>query len=59
MKGWRTLILNCGIAVFGVLEAADWTALLGSGRAGAIVTAVAIGNMVLRALTDTRIGQSA
>lgn len=56
MKGWRTLLINCGIAVFGVLEAADWTALLGSDRAGLIVTAIAVANMVLRAVTDTRVG---
>lgn len=58
MKGWRTLVINCGIAIFGVLEAANWSELLGSDRAGAIVTAIAIGNMILRALTNTRIGES-
>ena len=57
MKGWRTLAINCGIAVFGVLEAADWSGLLGSERAGAIVTGIAIANMILRALTDTRVGE--
>ena len=57
MKGWRTLLVNCGIAVFGVLEAADWTALLGSDRAGLVVMAIAIANMGLRAITDTRVGR--
>ena len=57
MKGWRTILVNCGIAVFGVLEAADWTALLGSDRAGLVVMAIAIANMGLRAITDTRVGR--
>lgn len=57
MKGWRTLALNLGIAGFGVLEAADWTSLLGSGKAGLVVTGIGIANMVLRSLTNTPIGQ--
>jgi hypothetical protein len=58
MRGWRTILVNCGIAVFGVLEATDWSALLGSDRAGLMVTAIAIGNMILRSITHTRLGQA-
>jgi hypothetical protein len=59
MKGWRTLALNVAVAAFGVLEAADWTALLGSDRAGWILVAIASANMALRTLTTTGIGRSA
>ena len=57
MKGWRTLGVNLAIAGFGVLEATDWTGLLGSDAAGWAVTAIAIANMVLRSVTTTRLGQ--
>ena len=56
MRGWRTLMINCGIAVFGVLEATNWSGMLGSDRAGWIVTAIAISNMILRSVTTTPIG---
>ena len=56
MRGWRTLMINCGIAVFGVLEATNWSGMLGSDRAGWIVTAIAVSNMILRSVTTTPIG---
>ena len=59
MKGWRTLLLNAAIALFGLLEATDWTALLGGDAGGWAVTAIAIANMALRSLTTTRIGKKA
>ena len=59
MKGWRTLLINLGIAVLGVLEATDWTSLLGSDRAGLVITAVAVANIVLRSITTTPIGGKA
>ena len=59
MKGWRTFGLNVGIAIFGVLEATDWAALLGSDAAGWAVTTIAIANLALRSVTTTRIGQKA
>jgi hypothetical protein len=46
--------LTAAIAVFGVLEVTDWTALLGSETAGWVLTPVAIANMVLRSLTHDR-----
>jgi hypothetical protein len=57
MKGWRTILVNCAVAVFGVLEATDWSAVLGSDRACFIVAAIAMANMALRAITSTRVGQ--
>lgn len=57
MKGWRTLGINLAIAMFGVLEAADWTALLGGGGAGWAVTGIGVANMVLRSVTTTPIGR--
>jgi hypothetical protein len=59
MKGWRTLAANLAIAAFGVFEAADWTALLGSDKAGLAVTAIAIANMLLRAVTTSPVGRPA
>jgi hypothetical protein len=57
MKGWRTLAINLAIAIFGVLEAADWTDLLGGHSTGFILTGIGVANMVLRSLTTTAIGQ--
>ena len=57
MKGWRTLLANSGIAAFGVLEATDWTTLLGSDSAGWAVTGIAVANMVLRSLTTSPVGK--
>jgi hypothetical protein len=59
MKGWRTLAVNLLIAGFGVLEATDWTALMGSESAGWAVTGVGIANMVLRSITTTPMGKRA
>ena len=58
MKGWRTFGVNVAVAVFGVLEATDWTAMLGSDAAGWTVTVIAIANMALRSVTTTRLGRS-
>lgn len=57
MKGWRTLGLNFAIAGFGVLEATDWTAVLGNEKAGWALTAIGVANMVLRTVTSTPVGQ--
>ena len=59
MKGWRTILLNLAIAIFGVLEAADWTTVLGSDQAGWLVTIVALANMALRSMTTTPLGEKA
>ncbi len=57
MKGWRTLGVNLAVALFGVLEAADWTTLLGGGSAGWALTVIGIANMVLRSVTTTPPGR--
>ena len=41
LKGWKTLAFNVGLAVFGVLQAADWVDLLGSERMRRLVEAAA------------------
>jgi hypothetical protein len=57
MKGWRTLLVNSGIAAFGVLEATDWSTMLGSDGAGWAVTGIAVANIVLRSLTTSPVGK--
>ncbi len=57
MKGWRTLAINLAIALFGVLEAADWTDLLGNSAAGITVTGIGIANMILRSITTSPVGR--
>lgn len=59
MKGWRTLILNLAVAIFGVLEATDWTSLLGADKAGWAVLAIAMANMAMRTITTGQIGEKA
>lgn len=59
MKGWRTLAFNAAGALLGVAATFDWTgALHNPTAAGAIVTGITVGNMVLRSLTNTPVGQS-
>jgi hypothetical protein len=57
MTGYKTLAANAGFAVLGVLEAFDWTSTLGT-KAGMVVTALAIANMILRFFTTTPVGVS-
>lgn len=58
MKGWRTIAINCVIAVVGVLSAVTWSDYAPSEYAGLIATGVSLLNMGLRAITSTPIGQS-
>jgi hypothetical protein len=53
LKGWKTLAFNVGLAVFGVLQAADWVDLLGSEKAGIAVTVIGVVGAILRFMTDT------
>ena len=57
MKGWRTFAINLAVAVFGVLEAADWTEILGNDKAAWVVTAIGLTNMLLRQFTTTPLGR--
>jgi hypothetical protein len=58
LKGWRTLAFNAGLAVFGVLQAANWVDLLGSTKAGIAVTVIGVVGAVLRYVTDTPVMKS-
>lgn len=57
MKGWRTIIVNCAVAVVGVLASVSWPDVVGVEYAGIAATAVSIVNMGLRLVTTTPIGQ--
>jgi len=57
MKGWRTIGMNLAVAGFGVLEAADWTSILGNDKAGWTLTAIGVANVLLRTVTTTPVGQ--
>jgi len=56
-KGWKTIILNAVVAVFGVLEATDWVNTVGSDKAGIVATVLAVVGMVLRYFTTTPLGK--
>lgn len=58
LKGWKTILFNLVVAAFGVLQTVDWIDVLGSDRAGLVVTAIGIAGTVLRFLTDTPALQS-
>ena len=58
LKGWKTILFNLIVAAFGVLQAVDWIDVLGSERAGLVVTAIGIAGTILRFLTDTPALQS-
>jgi hypothetical protein len=58
MKGYRTLIFNILSAILGVLAATDPSGLgLTENQSGVLVTGVAVGNILLRAITTTPIGK--
>lgn len=59
LKGYRTLIFNAAIALVGVAQAFDWTSVLGSERAGVVVSIIGVAGMVLRAVTTTPVGAPA
>lgn len=53
MKGSRTIVFSAALAALGVLEAADWTNLVGDQNAGVILLAVGAVSAALRAVTNT------
>lgn len=57
MKGWKTLILSAGTALLGVASAFDWTSVLAGPWGGWIVTGIGVASAVLRAVTNTPVGQ--
>ena len=58
MKGYRTLLFSLATAIVGVLSATDWVPLLGSQKAGVIVTAIGVVSAVLRFKTNTPVGEA-
>ena len=58
LKGWKILIFSAGVALIGVLQAADWVSLLGSETAGYVVTGIGIVSAILRFMTDTPVMKS-
>jgi hypothetical protein len=57
LKGYKTIVINAVIAVFGVLEATDWVNTVGSDKAGMVATVLAVVGMVLRYFTTTPLGK--
>ena len=57
LQGWKTLIFSAAVALIGVLSAADWVQLLGSQKAGYVVTAIGIVSAVLRFVTTGAVGE--
>lgn len=53
LKGWKTILFNLVVAALGVLQAVDWIDVLGSERAGLVVTAIGLIGTVLQFLTDS------
>lgn len=58
LTGWKTLIFSLIVAVIGVLSATDWVQLLGSTKAGWIVTGIGIVSAILRTVTSTPVLKS-
>jgi hypothetical protein len=56
-KGWRTMLLSVALAVVGVLQTADWATIVGPRQVGPTMLAIAIVVAVLRAVTDTAVGE--
>lgn len=55
LAGYKTLIFNIGIAILGVLQTFNWVDVLGSSKAGIIVSVIGVIGMILRAFTTTPI----
>jgi hypothetical protein len=58
MKGYRTLLFSLAVAVVGVLQSFDWTAVISPEHAGVALTAVGVASAVLRFFTSTPVGES-
>ncbi len=55
MKGFRTLGFNIAVAILPILEAADFTDVLGANGMAIYGTVIAIANIALRVVTNTTI----
>lgn len=57
-KGWRTLIIAIITAIFGVLEAFDFTNILSGDNAPWIISALGLVFAWLRNITTTTLGKN-
>jgi hypothetical protein len=58
MKGWKTLLAAVATAIFGVLEAFDFTNIISGDNAGFIIAGLGIGFAYLRKITTTALGSA-
>lgn len=58
MKGWRTVILNGLVALFGVAEAVLRDAPIDSSTLGYVLAGVGALNIFLRSITTTAVGKA-
>lgn len=58
MKGWKTILAAILTAIFGALEAFDFTNILNGDNSGFIVAGLAVVFAWLRKVTDTALGVS-
>ena len=56
-KGWKTIIFNSVIAIFGVLEATSWVDVIGEQWGGIVLLAIGLIGVWLRKITTTPVGQ--
>jgi predicted chitinase len=56
LKGYRTLIFNAAVALVGFAQSFDWVEVVGPVSAGWAITAISVANLLLRAATDTPVG---
>ncbi|MDG1285968.1 MAG: hypothetical protein P8P30_00210 [Rickettsiales bacterium] len=54
MKGWKTVLFNSLFAILGIVEESAHVLTSDADNAGYIVTGVAVANMILRGVTDTK-----
>lgn len=53
MKGYRTYLVSALVAVFGVLEMANWSAILDNPKAGMVALGSAVLMALMRSITTT------
>lgn len=58
MQGYRTYIAALLVAIFGVLAATDWIAVLDDPKAGAVAVGAALLMAVMRTITTTAPGRA-
>lgn len=59
MKGWRTIIFNLLVAIFGALEAFRWIDIVPAEWVPIVIAAVGLINVWLRKVTNTPVGKKA